>query len=90
MSCKSMIVAASGEAEDATVLAASVRLAGLWSAQVRVLPAFLQPDAELIYCGIEKALAFKRESQKQLEQLVRSIAGQDGLSAEDIGVGPSR
>lgn len=51
MTCKCLIAVASGEPEDASVLAVAARVSARLGARLRVLPAFADPAADLVYFG---------------------------------------
>src|SRR5512147_71830 len=91
MSFKVVVAIASGGAEDEGLLRASARCARIWSTHVRVLPAFREPDADFIHYGLEKVLAFERQSQKRLEALAQDVALREGVAMGHAcdGVGSS-
>ena len=81
----SIIAVASGGAEDGELLNVAGALAARLQAQVRVIPAFPDPAADLIYYGaalgtalpesaLERVAAAEREKQGAIEQNVRVIA----------------
>lgn len=81
MSLKSILAVASGKPEDEAVLTAAVRLAGLFAANVTVIPAFADPSADLVYYGAglrrapSEALARLAEAeQKEQEELQGRVA----------------
>jgi len=98
MSVKLIAAVASGDAEDAGVLAGAGKLAARFGALVRVVPAFPDPAADLVFYGAtlrralraeaaERVAASERDAQEALEALVRDVAAREGLaiSAKDIG-----
>ncbi|MBN8605946.1 MAG: universal stress protein [Caulobacterales bacterium] len=81
----SIIAVASGGAEDGELLNVAGALAARLQAQVRVIPAFPDPAADLIYYGaalgtalpeaaLERVTAAEREKQKAIEQKVGAVA----------------
>lgn len=91
MAFKSIIAVASGLGSDAALLRAAAELATRSSAQVRVLPAYPDPAADLIYFGAaingapegarERVRESEREQQQQLERLVADAAARAGIGA---------
>jgi nucleotide-binding universal stress UspA family protein len=97
MSCKAIVVVASGEAEDASVLSATAKLAARFAAHVRVVPAFPDPAAGLVYYGAslrraptdelsERVRASERETQERIESIARDAASRAGLDAASVVV----
>jgi len=94
MTYKSILVAASGETEDAHVLAAAARLAGGSGGRVKVVPAYPLPAADLVYYGAalhkassqfeahEALKAAARESQARLETAARDVVRQNGVAVD--------
>ena len=91
---KSIFAVAAGAPEDADLLSVSAALAARSDGQVRVIPAFPDPAADLIYYGatlgtslpdvaVERVAAAERERQEQIETLARSVATAKQV---DIGV----
>lgn len=82
---KSIVAVAAGASEDADLLNVSAALAARSEGQVRVIPAFADPAADLIYYGatlgtslpelaVERVVAAEREKQDQIEALATSAA----------------
>lgn len=98
MTLKSIVLVASGEREDADCIAAAAALAARTGAQLRIIPAFPDPAADLVYYGttfnrndaaIMRVQHAERETQEKLETLARDAAAQAGLKMNgDLG-GPS-
>lgn len=96
---KSIVLVASGAREDEHCFAAAARLAACCGAQVRVIPAFPDPAADLVYYGAvlnraAKAVAIERvqqgefEAQSRLETMAQQVASVEGLKFGAEGVGP--
>lgn len=95
MPLKSIVLVASGEREDADTVAAGAALAARTGAQLRIIPAFPDAAADLVYYGAAfsrndtAALRIQRaehETQEQLEALARDAASQAGLKINgDLG-----
>jgi nucleotide-binding universal stress UspA family protein len=95
---KSIIVVASGEREDAETITAAAKLAARLKAHVRVVPAFPDPAADLIYFGTalrtspeaaERIEASEREAQARVEAAAKQAAAGEGLSADPQASAPS-
>ena len=89
MSLKSLVAIASGAQEDADVLATAARLGTRFGGRVRVIPAFPDPSAALVYYGAalrsapgaaERVAEAEREGQQRVEALGREIATREGLA----------
>jgi nucleotide-binding universal stress UspA family protein len=97
MTYKSILMVASGEAEDAQVLTAAARLAGQSGGRVKVVPAYPVPGADLVYYGAalhkassqleahEALKAAAQEAQSRLESVARDVASQSAVKV-DIAV----
>ncbi len=95
---KSIIAVASGEAADAQLLNVSAKLAARLEAQLRVMPAFSDPAADLVYFGtalgqaspdlLERVNASLREADNKLQLLGKDVAAAHGLAAGDLVVTP--
>jgi nucleotide-binding universal stress UspA family protein len=99
MGLKSLVMVASGVAEDASALAAAAKLAHTFASHIEVVPAFPDPAADLVYYGatlshppqaaiMERVLASQRDAQARLESLVRDTAQQWGLATDPRAPGP--
>jgi nucleotide-binding universal stress UspA family protein len=98
MSYKSIVAIASGQKDDAMVLAAAAKLAARCSAHVRVIPGFPDPAADLVYFGavlnrasdavMERVRDGEAQAQSQLEQGAKEAAAREGVRFETCGVGP--
>lgn len=91
MNFKSVVAAVAGDAEDGAVLDAACALAARFSGQVRVIPVFADPAADLIYYGaslqtsphvVARLADSEREIQQQIEQAARDAQKRHGLGAE--------
>lgn len=97
MSYKSIVAVASGQKDDAMLLAAAAKLAARCSAHVRIIPGFPDPAADLVYFGavlnraseavMERVRSGEREEQSQLEQRAKEAAAREGVRFEACGVG---
>jgi nucleotide-binding universal stress UspA family protein len=94
MSYKLIVLIASGESEDGQVFDAAARLAKLQQGQVRVIPVYPDPAADLVYYGVslhkankEAAAARMRESEREIqagiERFAREAASKHGLAYGD-------
>jgi nucleotide-binding universal stress UspA family protein len=91
MTYKSIVAVASGEESDVHVLNAAARLAGQCGAQVRVLPAYPDPAADLISLGAalkgaseaitDRVHESERIQQQQLERRVSEAAARAGVAS---------
>jgi nucleotide-binding universal stress UspA family protein len=95
---KSIVLVASGAREDEHCFAAAARLAARCGAQVRVIPAFPDPAANLVYYGavlnraanadaIEQVQRGEVDAQSRLEALAQHVAANEGLKLDAEGVG---
>mgnify|MGYP000229841596 CR=1 FL=1 len=93
MSLKRILVVASGEAEDAHVLAVSAKFARQHGAVVNVLPAFPDPAAGLVAYGaavgasvldqvVERIQQSEKEAQARLASLGRDVSAAEGVAIE--------
>ena len=82
---KSIVAVASGTQEDSVLFSVSAALAARSDGRVRVVPAFADPAADLIYYGatlgaglpevaIERVAAAERERQEKIEALASAAA----------------
>ena len=82
---KSIVSVAAGAAEDAELMGVTAALAARSHGQVRVIPAFADPAADLIYYGatlgtslpeiaVERVIAAEREKQQMIEAQAGSAA----------------
>jgi nucleotide-binding universal stress UspA family protein len=98
MSYKSIVAVASGETDDASLLAAAAMVATRSSGQVRVIPGYPDPAANLVYFGavlgrapdttMERVRAGEAASQQQLRVAAREAAEREGIRFQACGVGP--
>jgi nucleotide-binding universal stress UspA family protein len=98
MSYKSIVAVAAGNKQDALLLTAAAKLAARSSGEVRVIPGFPDPAADLVYFGavlnrapdtvMERVRAGEKVSQEHLETAARNAAESDGLRFEWCGAGP--
>jgi nucleotide-binding universal stress UspA family protein len=99
MSYRSIIAVASGGRDDGQLLIVAVELASRCSAQVRVLPGFADPAADLVYFGavlnrapgqvMERVRAGEQDQQARIEQLAVDAAASAGVRFDGAGVGAS-
>jgi len=98
MALKSIVVVASGEREDAQTIGAAAKLAARFQAHVRVVPAFPDPAADLVYYGTalrtspeaaERIEASERDAQARVEAAAKQAAAREGLSADPRATAPS-
>jgi len=91
MSLKSILAVVSGAPEDTAVLAAAATLANRFAAQARVLPAFADPAAALVYYGMAlqtnvdvagRIAESERETQERIEELARETIARERLATE--------
>lgn len=97
MAYKSIVAVASGRASDAQLFNAAARLAWQCGALVRVLPAYPDPAANLVYFGAalkglpetaaERLREGEREQQRQLETRIAEAAARAGVSAQKAASG---
>lgn len=82
---RAMVTIAAGEAEDVALIEVSTAIAKRADAHVRVIPAFPDPAADLVYYGatlgtslpevaVERVVAAEREKQAKIEQFGREAA----------------
>ena len=98
MSYKSIVAVASGDKDDAQLLTAAAKLAARSSGQVRVIPGYPDPAADLVYFGavlnraaetvMERVRAGEAQSQAQLESAAREAAAREGVRFETCRAGP--
>lgn len=98
MAYKSIIAVASGEQDDALLLTAAAKLAARSSGQVRVIPAYPDPAADLVYLGtvlnrasdaaMERVRAGEAQAQEKLEAVARDAAAREGVKFDTSGAGP--
>jgi nucleotide-binding universal stress UspA family protein len=98
MTLKSILAVASGEREDAQLISAAAKLAAHFSGHVRVVPAFPDPAADLVYYGTalrasreaaERIEASEREAQARVEAAAQAVADREGLSGDPAGAAAS-
>jgi hypothetical protein len=98
MTLKSILAVASGEREDAQLISAAAKLAARFSGHVRVVPAFPDPAADLVYYGTalrasreaaERIEASEREAQARVEAAAQAVADREGLSGDPAGAAAS-
>jgi nucleotide-binding universal stress UspA family protein len=99
MSYKSIVAVASGDNDDAPLLTAATKLAARSSGQVRVIPGYPDPAADLVYFGavlnraasgavIERVRAGEAEAQQRLQTAAREAAAREGVRFEAGAAGP--
>lgn len=98
MSYKSIVAVACGGNDDAALLNAAAKLAVRASGQVRVIPAYPDPTADLVYFGaalsrssdtvMERVRAGEAGNQEHLQTAAREAAAREGLSFGASGAGP--
>lgn len=98
MTYRTILAAASGETEDAALLAVGAALASRYAALLRVVPAFPDPAADLAFYGlagqraakseaVQQLLAAERETQARIERLALDAGRSAGLSMDVSAVG---
>lgn len=89
MALKSLIVVATGGADDAGALGTTAKLGAKFGARVLVAPAFPDPAAELVYYGASlktlgeagaRIVESERAAQERLESLGRDVASREGVT----------
>lgn len=89
MTLKSIAVVACGDASDAEAIDTAGTLAAQFGAEARVMPAFPDPAADLVYYGAalktvaeagERIVASERVAQERLESLGRDAAARHGVT----------
>ncbi len=89
MTLKSIVAVACSEKSDAEVLGAAGKVAARFGAHVRVVPAFPDPAADLVYYGAAlqtvaeagtRIVASERQTQERLEALGREVAAREGVA----------
>jgi len=98
MSYKSIVAVASGEKDDALLLTAAAKVAARSSGQVRVVPGYPDPAADLVYFGavlnrasdtvVERVRAGEAVAREHLEMAAREAAAREGVRFDACGVGP--
>lgn len=97
MNCKSIIAIAAGESEDAAVFAMAAGMAARFGAHLKVLPAFPDPAADLVYYGAslkrsskgaaaERVAVSERQAQEKIEMLARQAAAEAGLGEDAVTI----
>ncbi|HYD88906.1 MAG TPA: universal stress protein [Vitreimonas sp.] len=90
MSFKSILTVASGAPEDADVFRAAAKFAQRHGAHVRVMPAFPDPAADLVYYGLtlqsssvipEQIAESERAAQQRIQALADEIIAAEGLKS---------
>ena len=98
MSMKSIVVVASGEESDNALLVAACELAKRREGHVRVIPAFPDPAARLVYYGAslhassdaaQRVADAERGMQERVQERARVVAKELGLGADPRGGAPS-
>ncbi len=98
MSYKSIVAVACGEQNDASLLNVAAKLASRASGQVRVIPAYPDPTADLVSFGaalnrasdsvMERVRAGEAGNQEHLQTAAREAAAREGLRFGASGAGP--
>lgn len=97
MSLRMILAVVSGAPDDANVLSAAAKLAQRFGAHVRVMPAFPDPAADLVYYGMalqtsalvsEQIVESERAAQQRIQALTDETIAREGLkSAPTAGAG---
>ncbi|MEZ6024045.1 MAG: universal stress protein [Hyphomonadaceae bacterium] len=90
MSLKSIMAVASGESDDGAVIGVGAKLAAAQGGELRVVPAFADPAADLIYYGAalyttdasvaDRLAESEQAAHERLEALGREAASREGAS----------
>ena len=98
MSYKSIVAVAYGRKDDASLLNAAAKLAARASGQVRVIPAYPDPTADLVSFGaalnrssdtvMERVRAGEAGNQEHLQIAAREAAARGGVRFDACGAGP--
>lgn len=95
MECRSIVVVASGEPEDAAVFATAAALAARLDAGLEIVPAYPDPAADYLAYGAalkrgardvaaERLADAEREVQQSIERLASAAAASAGLNSERL------
>jgi nucleotide-binding universal stress UspA family protein len=102
MTCKTIVLVASGQEEDVQVFSAAAKLAARFSARVVVAPAYADAAADYVNYGtalasderrkeaIAVVRAGERDAQSRLQALARAVAEQEGLKWQEPGADPAQ
>jgi nucleotide-binding universal stress UspA family protein len=98
MSYKSIVAVAAGQEDDTLLLAAAAKLAARSSGQVRVIPGYPDPAADLVYFGavlnrasdtvMERVRVGETDLQEHLQTAARAAAAREGVRFEACGAEP--